>query len=195
MASLSLPPPGRPGHRDGDRAIWSCCTGWDGPLWALGPSQWIAPARRVCVRSLSHCSRKPSPSRSAAWLQRWSKVWGACVEGSMAPPMAQLGHSHLGLPPSPASVNPRPGSEEVAQRLFFLLPSRQASPLLGILGGILAWRYILTDFYNIQYGNADGRSVRSILRAILTRYKIPLILVTAKVGFFQRLPKAEEATG
>ena len=52
--------------------------------------------------------------------------------------------------------------------------------------GILAWRYILTDFYNIQYGNADGRSVRSILRAILTRYHL---LVTAKVGFFQRLKK------
>lgn len=48
--------------------------------------------------------------------------------------------------------------------------------------GILAWRYILTDFYNIQYGSADDRSVSSILRAILSRYHL---LVTAKVGFFQ----------
>ena len=64
-------------------------------------------------------------------------------------------------------------------------------PSSGYLG-ILAWRYILTDFYNIQYGNADGRSVRSILRAIFTRYHL---LVTAKVGFFQRLKKQRENMG
>ena len=64
-------------------------------------------------------------------------------------------------------------------------------PSSGYLG-ILAWRYILTDFYNIQYGKADGRSVRLILKAILTRYHL---LVTAKVGFFQRLKKQRDNIG
>ena len=79
---------------------------------------------------------------------------------------------------------------KVALRLFCYQVDRP-HPSSGYLG-ILACRYILTDFYNIQYGNADGRSVRSILRAILTRYHL---LVTAKVGFFQRLKKQRENMG
>ena len=82
-------------------------------------------------------------------------------------------------------INLRPGSE-VAQRLFCYQVDRP-HPSSGYLG-ILAWRYILTDFYNIQYGNADGRSARSILRAILTRYHL---LVTARIGFFQRLKRPQ----
>ena len=92
-------------------------------------------------------------------------------------------------------MNLRPGSE-TAQRLFCYQVDRP-HPSSGYLG-ILAWRYILTDFYNIykiQSGNADGRSVRQILKTILTRYHIPPIIVTAKVGFFQRLKKLRENMG
>ena len=86
-------------------------------------------------------------------------------------------------------INHKPGYE-AAQRLFCYQVDRP-HPSSGYLG-ILAWRYILTDFYNIQYGNADGRSAKSIQRAILTRYHL---LVTAKVGFFQRLKQQREKIG
>ena len=48
----------------------------------------------------------------------------------------------------------------------------------------MAWRYILTDFYNVHYGNAEARPAKAILKAVLSRYHM---LVKAKVGFFQRL--------
>ena len=59
---------------------------WTHAPW--DPSQWTAPARRVCVCSLSYCSLKPSPlpsslSRMAAAMEQG--VGGPCGEAHGLP--------------------------------------------------------------------------------------------------------------